>query len=231
LKKLEQEYEQNMNKLVEERNNLKKQNRTLEKKQEGDDEGGFVNKDVLTQTQSEYENQINDLRLQLEEERKLKVQMESEKRQIEFKLLETRDQLEIEERAKRKLAIAKKSLTLEMEELKELADEAEDLNEELEKVKQEGESQQTELKNELQRERNARQGSENQIQQIKKETESLRKEIESARDGEAEKLKQIRKKYEQQLEDMDGLLQKAKKDKKGVGKTSQKIRKRTQRLY
>jgi len=34
--------------------------------------------------------------------------MESEKRQIEFKLLETRDQLEIEERAKRKLAIAKK---------------------------------------------------------------------------------------------------------------------------
>jgi len=110
IEKLEQEYEQNMNKLVEERNNLKKQNRTLEKKQEGDDEGGFVNKDVLTQTQSEYENQINDLRSQLEEERKLKVQMESEKRQIEFKLLETRDQLEIEERAKRKLAIAKKNL-------------------------------------------------------------------------------------------------------------------------
>jgi len=53
IEKLEQEYEQNMNKLVEERNNLKKQNRTLEKKQEGDDEGGFVNKDVLTQTQSE----------------------------------------------------------------------------------------------------------------------------------------------------------------------------------
>jgi len=105
----------------------------LKKKQEGDDEGGFVNKDVLTQTQSDYENQINELRLQLEEERKLKVQMESEKRQVEFKLLETKDTLELEERNKRKLNIAKKALTLEMEELKELADEAEDLNEELEK--------------------------------------------------------------------------------------------------
>jgi len=88
----------------------------LKKKQEGDDEGGFVNKDVLTQTQSDYENQINELRLQLEEERKLKVQMESEKRQVEFKLLETKDTLELEERNKRKLNIAKKALTLEMEE-------------------------------------------------------------------------------------------------------------------
>jgi len=32
LEKLEYDYEQNMNKLVEERNNLKKQNRLLEKK-------------------------------------------------------------------------------------------------------------------------------------------------------------------------------------------------------
>jgi len=168
LEKLEYDYEQNMNKLVEERNNLKKQNRLLEKKQEGDDEGGFVNKDVLVQTQNDYEKQIDELRLQLEEERKLKVQMESEKRQIEFKLLESRDQLELEERAKRKLALSRKALTIEMEELKELADEAEDLNEELEKVKQEGESQQTELKNDLGRERNARQGSENQLNQIKK---------------------------------------------------------------
>jgi len=94
--------------------------------------------------------------------------MESDKRQVEFKLLETKDQLELEERAMRKLAQAKKAITIEMEELKELADDAEDLNEELEKLKQEGESQQTELKNELQRERNARQGSENQISQIKK---------------------------------------------------------------
>jgi len=81
LEKLESSYEQNMSKLVEERNNLKKQNRLLEKKQEGDeDDKGFVNKDVLTQTQSDYENQINDLRTQLEEERKIKVQMESEKK-------------------------------------------------------------------------------------------------------------------------------------------------------
>jgi len=35
--------------------------------------------------------------------------MESEKRQIEFKLLETRDQLELEERAKRKLGLSKKN--------------------------------------------------------------------------------------------------------------------------
>jgi len=61
--------------------------------------------------------------------------MESEKRQLEFKLLETRDQLELEERTKRKLALSKKGMTIEMEELKELADEAEDLNEELEKSK------------------------------------------------------------------------------------------------
>jgi len=101
--------------------------------------------------------------------------MESEKRQIEFKLLETRDQLELEERAKRKLGLSKKSMMMEMEELKELADEAEDLNEELEKVKQEGESAQTELKNELQRERSARQGSENQINQIKKRIRILKK--------------------------------------------------------
>jgi len=99
-----------MNKLVEERNNLKKQNRLLEKKQEGDDEGGFVNKDVLISTQNDYEQQIEELRLQLEEERKGKVQMESEKRQLEFKLLETRDQLELEERTKRKLALSKKKV-------------------------------------------------------------------------------------------------------------------------
>jgi len=35
--------------------------------------------------------------------------MESDKRQVEFKLLETKDQLELEERAMRKLAQAKKS--------------------------------------------------------------------------------------------------------------------------
>jgi len=196
----------------------------LKKKQEGDDEGGFVNKDVLTQTQSDYENQINDLRTQLEEERKLKVQMESEKRQIEFKLLETRDQLELEERAKRKLALSKKTMLIEMEELKELADEAEDLNEELEKVKQEGESQQTELKNELLRERNARQGSENQLNQIKKELESLRKEIENARDGEPEKIKSNQKEIWITISWFRKSFTKNKKEKKkGVGKSSQKL--------
>jgi len=225
LEKLEYDYEQNMNKLVEERNNLKKTKQTTwKKKQEGDDEGGFVNKDVLVQTQNDYEKQIDELRLQLEEERKLKVQMESEKRQIEFKLLESRDQLELEERAKRKLALSRKALTIEMEELKELADEAEDLNEELEKVKQEGESQQTELKNDLGRERNARQGSENQLNQIKKKNwNHWEKKLKMQEMVNLKKLNQIKKKYEQQLSELDNILQKTKREKKRCWKIISKI--------
>jgi len=46
--------------------------------------------------------------------------------------------------------------------------------------------------------------------------ESLRKEIEDARDGEPEKLNQIKKKYEQQLSELDNVLQKTKREKKKV---------------
>jgi len=109
LEKLEYDYEQNMNKLVEERNNLKKQNRLLEKKQEGDDEGGFVNKDVLVQTQNDYEKQIDELRLQLEEERKLKVQMESEKKTNRIQIIRIKRSIRIGRKSKKKIGTLQKS--------------------------------------------------------------------------------------------------------------------------
>jgi len=59
--------------------------------------------------------------------------------------------------------------------------------------------------------------------------ESLRKEIDDARDGESEKLNQIRKKYEEQVNDLDNLLQKAKKEKKRCWKIFTKNGKRRKR--
>jgi len=81
----------------------------LKKKQEGDDEGGFVNKDVLVQTQNDYEKQIDELRLQLEEERKLKVQMESEKKTNRIQIIRIKRSIRIRRKSKKKIGTLKKS--------------------------------------------------------------------------------------------------------------------------
>jgi len=72
LERTEIEQEMNIKKISEERNQLKKKNKDLLKGVEVGNETGTINKEALTRAQIEYENQINELKLLIDEERKNK---------------------------------------------------------------------------------------------------------------------------------------------------------------
>jgi len=140
LERTEIEQEMNIKKISEERNQLKKKNKDLLKGVEVGNETGTINKEALTRAQIEYENQINELKLLIDEERKTKMSAETTKKQIEYQLKEVTELLDAEEKAKKKLQISKKSLQLEMDDLRDLANEAEEISEELDRFKEETET-------------------------------------------------------------------------------------------
>jgi len=110
LERTETEQEMNLKKITEERNNLKKKNKDLLKGVEIGNEAGTINKEALTRAQIEYENQINELKLLIDEERKTKMSAETTKKQIEYQLKEVTELLDSEEKAKKKLQISKKKI-------------------------------------------------------------------------------------------------------------------------
>jgi len=156
LERTETEQEMNLKKITEERNNLKKKNKDLLKGVEIGNEAGTINKEALTRAQIEYENQINELKLLIDEERKSKMSAETTKKQIEYQLKEVTELLDSEEKAKKKLQISKKSMQIEIDELRELANEAEEIAEELDRLKEENETYKKEVANEISKEKNLR---------------------------------------------------------------------------
>jgi len=80
LERTEIEQEMNIKKISEERNQLKKKNKDLLKGVEVGNETGTINKEALTRAQIEYENQINELKLLIDEERKTKMSAETTKK-------------------------------------------------------------------------------------------------------------------------------------------------------
>jgi len=153
---------------------------------------------------------------------KNKVQSESTKRTLEFQIVTLKDQLEQEERLKKKAALQKKTIQAEIDELKELATEAEDLNDELEKFQNDADALMTELKNDIQRERSARQAAEVSLLKMERETQELKKSHQDAKVSHEETSKKLKEDYEAQILDLDDLLLREQKGKKSVGSSSKK---------
>jgi len=103
LERTETDQEINLKKITDERNQLKKKNKDLLKGVEFGTESGTINKEALTRAQLEYENQINELKLLIDEERKTKMSAETTKKQLEYQLKEVKELFEAEEKAKKKI--------------------------------------------------------------------------------------------------------------------------------
>jgi myosin heavy chain 9/10/11/14 len=223
LDRTETEQEMNLKKSTDERNQLKKKNKDLLKGADLNSETGTINKEALTRAQLEYENQINELKLLIDEERKQKMSAETTKKQLDYQLKEVKDLLESEEREKKKLSISKKSLQLEMEELKELAEEAEEISEELERFKEENELYKKDLQSEITKEKNLRSQHDNEANKLRKEVDDLRKQLSDFKQQEADSIKKLRSKYESEIDEMDLVIEKAKKDKGSNLKSEKKL--------
>jgi len=111
LESKETEQELNIKKITEERNQLKKKNKDLLKGVDIGNETGTINKEALTRAQMEYENQINELKLLIDEERKAKMSAETTKKQLEYQLKEVSELLDTEEKAKKKNYLLQKIFT------------------------------------------------------------------------------------------------------------------------
>lgn len=216
----EAEFEQKVKALSNERDELKKELKNLGKREVVGE--GKVPKEVLIKLTTEFQSEIDRIRKEVEEERKQKLSQENTKRNLEAQLISFRDQLEQEERQKKKVTLQKKSLQSEIEELKELADEVDDLTADLERLKLDQETHATELKNDIQRERNARQAAEYALIKLEREAQESKKTLEDLKRQDEESLKKLKLDYEAQLEELDQQLEREKKGKKSVSKTSTK---------
>jgi len=193
-------------------------------------ETGTINKEALTRAQIEYENQLNELKLLIDEERKSKMSAETTKKQLDYQLKEVKDLLDVEERGNKKLSVAKKALVLEMEELKELASEAEEITEELDRFKEENESFKKELYNEIQKEKTSRTQFDVEAIKIRKDVDEQRKLLSEVKQSEADSIKKLRSKYETEIDEMDLIIEKAKKDKGQNQKGEKKLERESREL-
>jgi chromosome segregation ATPase len=216
----EQEYDQKVRQLNEEKEELKRELKSLSKK--GDTTEGMVNKEVLQKLTTDFQLEVDRIRREVDEERKSKVQAESTKRTLEFQIVTLKDALEQEERLKKKATLQKKQIQVEIDELKEMANEADDLNDELEKFKADADALTTELKNDMTRERNARQAAETTLLKMQREVQEIRKSLSDATVADSEQVRKLKEDYESQIVDLEDLLNREQKGKKSVGSSAKK---------
>jgi len=107
IEQAEQEYESKVKQLNDEKEELKKELKNMGRKT--NDTEGMVGKDVLQKLTTDFQLEVDKIRREIDEERKNKVQSESTKRTLEFQIVTLKDQLEQEERLKKKSSFTKKN--------------------------------------------------------------------------------------------------------------------------
>jgi len=216
----EQEYDQKVRQLNDEKEEMKKELKSLTKKV--DTTQGMVSKEVLHKLTTDFQLEVDRIRREVDEERKAKSQAEATKRALEFQIVTLKDNLEQEERLKKKATLQKKQIQMEIDELKEMANEADDLNDELEKYKADADALTTELKNEMQRERNARQAAETTLLKMQRELQEIKKSLSDATAADAEQVRKLKEDYESQLVDLEDQLNREQRGKKSIGSSAKK---------
>jgi len=176
----EAEHEIKLKTLIDEREELKKEIKSLTKKEGGGAEGK-VNKEALSKVTNELQIEVDRTRKEIDEERKSKSVSETTKRNLEVQMTTLKDQFEQEERLKKKITLQKKQIQSEIDELKELAEESEELQEEIEKFKLESDSFQTELKNDIQREKNSRIAADQSLSKLQRELQDIKKSLDETK--------------------------------------------------
>jgi len=170
----------------------------------------------------------------LKHKKKERISSEASKRNLDLQLNTVRDQLEQEERQRKKLEVQKKQLQLELDDIKELADEAEELKEELSHLKQESEIYNKDLIAEREKERQNRTISEEQAEKMKNEVNEIRKILNDSKNETSSNVRSIRQKYEREISELEDVLNKAKKDKKlnqrGTKKLDRNVRDLSRKL-
>jgi len=92
----------------------------------------------------------------LNNKKKEKISVDASKRTLDLQLSSLRDQVEQEERARKKIEVSKKSLQLELDDIKLLADESEETKEEIDRLRKEHEQYKKELSVEREKEKNCK---------------------------------------------------------------------------